>query len=160
MGNTSSNYYCPYMRLQDGTFAPHPTGYWEELGKNPEGYRTTDEFYRMADPDSFKSFSKSVDKIITKAFNQDQALPVGTVHTFKDGKEYKKIAENKWALADKANKKNKHAEIESHAKSVNKVQSLIDEKKKADGNEKSTKKMIKEEFKAHIDKQHKPKKDK
>jgi len=62
---SDSMYYNPYRILSDGSYAPHPTGYWTSLGRDPEGYKETDKFYRMAGErlGSWEGLGKSLKRI-------------------------------------------------------------------------------------------------
>jgi hypothetical protein len=95
-----SPYHNPYLQLQDGSFAPHPEDYWIGQGKDASAYDTTRQFYRDAGvTKSFKEGRKALADLSKSMFDyviKGAAVPVGTVHEFRDGKKYRKIAEGQW----------------------------------------------------------------
>ena len=97
-----SEYYNPYKySYEDGAYMPHTPEYWYEQGKDPQvdEYHTVQRFYgRKVDMSAtmsrFSDLRRSLDSTdLVKA----GAVPVGTIHTYKDGMKYKKIAEGKWS---------------------------------------------------------------
>lgn len=92
-----STYYNPYRAMPDGSFLPYPVSHWADQGKDPDGYGATQRFYDYYLPvkkslETLKSFSKVVGSDLIKA----GAVPIGTVHTYRDGGKYRKVAEGQW----------------------------------------------------------------
>ena len=147
-----SHFHCPYQLNTDGTYAPWPQDFWlneADLGKDKyqhhkDGFRETREFYDTGSNDWGK-FKRSIGSFVEKALKQPQGmggpkggLPIGTVHTFEDGKQYRKESEGHWVpvgagdharrLADPTQMTQASHEIESHARS-SKVENLLNERK-------------------------------
>jgi hypothetical protein len=94
--NDDSPYYNPYRQI-DGGYAPYPVAHWVEQGKKEEDYLTTQQFYAQIAPAkvemaAFRGFARSIVNDLLKA----GAVPVGTVHTYRDGQRYRKQAEGQW----------------------------------------------------------------
>lgn len=90
-----SSYYNPY-RLVDGGYMPHPTSYWREQGKDVEidNYNQTNIYYSkyLNRSNAMKSFAETIGQDLIKG----GAVPIGTVHTYKNGDKFKKVGEGRW----------------------------------------------------------------
>lgn len=93
--NSESSYYNPY-RFVDGGYMPHPTSYWREQGKREEidNYHQTNIYFEKYGnrSNALKSFAETVGEDLIKA----GAVPIGTVHTYKNGDKFKKVGEGRW----------------------------------------------------------------
>lgn len=133
-------YYNPYRQMADGSFVPFPVEHWEEQGHRPEHYLTTKQFYEKYMPPTaarqkFDSFARSIENDLYKA----GAVPIGTVHTYRDGGKYKKVGEGKWAPVEGQSdrmktwlshpnpeyKRQANQEIEDHGTKVTALESMM-----------------------------------
>jgi hypothetical protein len=148
--NDDSPYYNPYRQI-DGGYAPYPVSHWVDQGKKEEDYLTTQQYYAQIAPaapqmEKFRGFARSITHDLVKA----GAVPVGTVHTYRDGQRYKKQAEGQWVPlagleSDKLRSHLEHAkpehremanqEMERHASQTSQIQDAI---KRKEGEEKVT----------------------
>lgn len=163
----ASQYYAPYMMAPEGGVYPHPIEHWMEMDGNrdPREYRTVHEFYQQAGVpqtsldkireihnqlQKFSFVRRSLNEIfevelaesISKAEVMAGAMvPVGTVHTYKNGAKYQKVENGNWRplKGDKDSGKNgrKHFEqvgheaVEEHAK-VTHLKELVQRKRDQD----------------------------
>ena len=147
-----------------------------------DGLREASEFYMMGgsprDSSTGASFSrgmqglndlcKSVDKFFkalppsSKAPNnpaspspQAGGVPVGTVHTYKDGQDYRKMAPGQWELVteghaakleDPKGGPKAHGEIEQHARAMAKIDEKLGEHKKQEESDNRTRKIVDEKM--------------
>jgi ppGpp synthetase/RelA/SpoT-type nucleotidyltranferase len=92
-----SDIYTPYKWVDNG-FMPYEVDHWRQHGKNPntDSYAEVQKLYDQINfrRSVFKSLAKTVEKDLVKA----GAVPIGTVHTYADGRKYKKMGEGDWQL--------------------------------------------------------------
>jgi len=148
-----SEFYNPYKySYEDGAFMPHDADYWYDQGKNPEvdQYLTVKQFYgRKVEIgetfNRFKDLRRSLENDLVKA----GAVPIGTIHTYKDGQRYKKIADGEWAPVasnsyeggnetmktrerllgqDPKGKQFASSALEQHASQSDKIKKILDQK--------------------------------
>jgi len=154
-------YYNPYRQMQDGSFLPHSVEYWESQGKSSDDYNTTRQFYQNYIPvsqarDRLETFSRSLSNDLFKA----GAVPVGTVHTYRDGHKYKKMGEGQWApVGDPSERmstwlnhskpeyrQQANQEIERHGTQVTALEEMIKRKQ----SEQQTQERVKQEMTKEI----------
>lgn len=132
MGSDSA-YYNPYKMAPEGGFLPYTSQHWADQGKEQAGYLTTDQFYERYGEvqqaiSRFRGFAKSLENDIVKA----GAVPIGTVHKYKDGVSYKKMGEGQWVPVSSEGKQATHKEIEGHASTLKKINSIMKDHGKHD----------------------------
>lgn len=128
--SSESSYYNPY-RMVDGAFLPHPTAYWREQGKlaHVDSYNQTDVFFStyFGKSQALKNFADTVGSDLVKG----GAVPVGTVHTYKNGDKFKKVGEGQWQPVGEVKVKTPdHATTEKDAGHVAKIRDAIKAKYK------------------------------
>lgn len=151
--DTEFSFYNPYkFNHEEGGFMPHHPEYWYEQGKKPETdeYNTVKQFYgrRVEIQQTFNRFADLRRSLANNDIVKAGAVPIGTVHTYKDGQKYKKVAEGKWypvaantysgdkgvEMHDRlmSDKEGKHASqaLEHHASQSSKIKDVIDRKTK------------------------------
>jgi len=152
--SADSPYYCPYLQLQDGSFAPYPEEVWNQDPTNTN-YRTVQQFYSVVGENfrpgpavrEFRIFKKSVPskvKVVKASTGRQSDLhhevAIGTIHTYKDGRKYRKVSAGVWvpekletqhSLMHHDDKKRKaaHGELERHAQHTRKIESVLKQKK-------------------------------
>lgn len=178
--------YVPYMMTEDGkSFVPYSIEHWTDLGKPPEFYETTRQFYnktRIAHDEKpvnfaehamneslnrlkqagegfsfvMRSFRAEVEEELSKALTTSSATPVGTVHRYKDGNFYRKVAPGEWKLvsspkgkeSDDATKK-PHAEIELHRREE-KIRAALDKRNQHSAEHKELEQKLMHQVKEHL----------
>lgn len=116
MFSEESGIYNPYQHI-DGAYLPYKAEYWESKGKDlsVDGYENTSRFYKQYFEKSqkLKDLSKSLDNDLIKA----GVVPIGTVHVYKNGDKYRKIAEGNWQPIGEKNqvKQPTHNDLERDA---------------------------------------------
>lgn len=161
--NESSPYHNPYRQMEDGSFLPHSVEHWQSQGKevgNGE-YLTTRVLYdRYLAPteNRFAALRRSLDNNdLIKA----GAVPIGTVHRFADGHDYKKMAEGRWDLVpsktgaaasgqDPKAKAKASQDIEGHAKKIADIKDAIKQKIRDEGMQSQTKEEAIKEALRHV----------
>lgn len=142
--NEDQPYYNPYKALPDGSYLPHSVDYWEGQGKASEDYLTTQQFYDRYIPVSqarsrFENFARSFSSDL---FKSGGSVPVGTVHTYRDGHKYQKTAEGQWKPMGEPSdrmrtwlnhpnpeyKRQANQEIERHGTQVTAIETMIKRK--------------------------------
>jgi hypothetical protein len=68
--NDSSPYYNPYMRLADGSFAPHGVEHWSERGLDPNEYITTKVFYEQAGINRERASERASQRVVSELYRQ------------------------------------------------------------------------------------------
>lgn len=141
--NDEVGYYNPYRQLQDGSFAPHPVSHWEGQGKSAEHYETTRQMYKqMGVVEKSLGKLKHLGDLVKAELGKGGAVPVGTVHTYRDGQKYKKVKEGGWQPVGQHSEKMKtwlthpnpeyqrqaSQEIERHGTQVSALEDMIKRK--------------------------------
>lgn len=129
--NYDSPYYNPYKMAPEGGFLPYTSQHWADQGKDQSNYLTTDQFYdRYGEVKQavtrFRGFARSLENDLKKA----GAVPIGTVHKYKDGVNYKKTGEGQWIPVSADGKQATPKDIEGHASTVSKISSHMKERGK------------------------------
>lgn len=124
-------YYNPYQQV-DGAYLPYSADYWEKNGKDlsVDGYENTRRFYKeyFGKSQALKDLSKAIESDLFKA----GIVPVGTVHVYRNGDKYRKVAEGRWEPIGEKNavKQPQHNDLERDASVVNRLKEEIKTRQK------------------------------
>lgn len=141
-----SPFYNPYRNV-DGAYLPYSADYWESQGKDRDAYLTTTNLYaRLGGVNKSLGALKKMARFLGQGdLIKGGAVPIGTVHTYRDGQRYKKVADGKWtpmaglekhtvkdAMTDKnpARQELGHQAVEQHAEKTGRLKELLDQKLK------------------------------
>ncbi len=140
--NEESGYYNPYRQLADGSYVPHPVKHWEDQGKAAEHYGTTRQMYAMMGVEKSLGKLRTLGRLVKSDASKAGAVPVGTIHTYRDGMKYKKVAEGHWQAVGQHSERMKtwlnhpnpeykrqaNQEIERHGTQVTALEEMIKRK--------------------------------
>jgi hypothetical protein len=88
--SVDSPYHNPY-KFVDGGFIPYAPEHWSREDAYTQQFYDTFVNYRKSFG-ALNALKDSVEDLISKG----EPVPIGTVHTYRDGQKYKKVSEGKW----------------------------------------------------------------